>query len=591
MILEKLSEEQKIAVMQSGNVILTACPGSGKTRVIIHKLAYEVSQISEGSKKRIVALTFTVRASEEIFRRLNRMGLNSDRIWSGTLHSFCLEWIIKPYSAYLSELQNGYSIADETFCGDLISSLKDKYGLKQIDPVNLRFKRDGSFAEPLSIQKKLLLEYHEILKENKVIDFELILLYSYRLLCEFPKIAKTLSNIFKLICVDEYQDTQDLLYAIICSIINAGDGSTSLFLVGDTDQAIYTSLGGVAKDIDAIRTEIGNKNILPLTLTGNYRSNQRIIDFYKHFQTQRIEIKALGTNANEKGLITFNNSIEQKDVVNEIARLIQLSLDQGIPEDEICILVPQWWLMTSISRKLRSLLPNVNFDASGLAPMSRNRENIWYKLSRLFLTEPNPKIYSTRYRWASELRDLFRSQTNTQFKEEYLETRDLLRLINSIKSDEIEAIHYLIDCFDQFLISVEIDYTNFTELVENRKIFFDNIESRLNDPEFKVPSDIVSFKSFYREMTGVIINTCVGVKGEEFETVIAYGLLFGYVPHWNEIYSGNGIDASKKLMYVICSRAKNNLHLISEKGRTTRRGDELIVNPELNSNTFVYDEI
>lgn len=590
MILDKLSDEQRKAVEEQGNVILTACPGSGKTRVIIHKLAHEVVKIPENSKKKIVALTFTVRASEEIFRRLNAMGISNNRIWSGTLHAFCLEWILKPYSSYLPELQNGYSIADETFCSDLISSLKEKYGLRQIDPVNLRFNRDGSFTELMSIQKKLLTEYHEILKTKKIIDFELILLYSYHLLSRFPKITQTLSNIFKLICVDEYQDTQDLLYAIISSIVNAGS-NTSLFLVGDTDQAIYTSLGGVAKNIDEIKGEIKGETIIPLTLTGNYRSSQRIIDFYRHFQTQEIDIKALGVNADKRGMITLNNTIEHVKVVNEIARLIQLNLDEGIPEDEICVLVPQWWLMTSISRKLRALLPDVHFDASGLAPMSRNRENIWYKLSRLFLTQPNPKIYSARYRWASELIDLFRNHTSTQFKEEYLEPRNLLRLINSIKSDESEGIDYLTDCFAQFLEAVEIDYSGFPELVENRELFFKNIEARLNDPEFKVPSDIASFKSFYREMTGVIINTCVGVKGEEFETVIVYGLLSGFIPHWNEIFSGNATDASNKLMYVICSRAKTNLHLISERGRTTRAGRELTITPELESKKFVYDNI
>ena len=94
-------------------------------------------------------------------------------------------------------------------------------------------------------------------------------------------------------------------------------------------------------------------------------------------------------------------------------------------------------------------------------------------------------------------------------------------------------------------------------------------------------------------MTGVVINTCVGVKGEEFETVISFGLLFGFVPHWNEIFdkTADHVDASKKLMYVICSRAKTYLHLISERGRTTRRGDELTITPELESNVFDYDEV
>jgi len=591
MILDKLNDEQKLAVQQDGNVLLTACPGSGKTRVIIHKLAYEVSRLEEGSKKRIAAVTFTVRASEEIFRRLNTLGINSERIWSGTLHSFCLEWIMKPYSCYLPELKNGFSIADETFCSDLISELKDKYNLKQIDPVNLRFNRDGSFVEPKSIQKKLLKEYHQILKEKKLIDFELLLYYSYRILATYPKIQKTLANLFKLICVDEYQDTQDLLYAIICTIIKAGNGNTSLFLVGDTDQAIYASLGGVAKSMEEIQAELNGMPITPLTLTGNYRSSQRVIDFYRHFQTQSIEIEAVGSHAATEGLITLNKTIHSSKIVDEIARLIQISLDSGIPEDEICVLVPQWWLITSVSKKLRATLPDVNFDASGLAPMSRNRENIWYKLSRLFLTEPSPKIYSSRYRWANELIENFRIATNTEFNEKYRIERNLLRLINTIKSEETEGIDYLIDCFEKFLLAVDVDYTKYPQLVEDRKRFFDNIESRLNDEEFKIPSDIKSFKSFYREMTGVIINTCVGVKGEEFETVIAYGLLFGFIPHWNDVYFGDPVDASKKLMYVICSRAKTNLHLISETGRTTRRGDALTITPELASKIFKYDEI
>jgi DNA helicase-2/ATP-dependent DNA helicase PcrA len=591
MILDKLNDEQKLAVRQDGNVLLTACPGSGKTRVIIHKLAYEVSRLEEGSKKRIAAVTFTVRASEEIFRRLNALGINSERIWSGTLHSFCLEWIIKPYSCYLPELKNGFSIADETFCSDLISELKEKYELQQIDPVNLRFNRDGSFVEPKSVQKKLLKEYHKILKEKKLIDFELLLYYSYQILTTYPKIQRTLSNIFKLICVDEYQDTQDLLYAIISTIIKAGNGKTSLFLVGDTDQAIYASLGGVAKSMEEIQAELNGIPITPLTLTGNYRSSQRVINFYRHFQTQSIEIEAVGSNAATEGLITLNDTIHCTKIVDEIARLIQCSLDRGIAEDEICVLVPQWWLITSVSKKLRATLPDVNFDASGLAPMSRNRENIWYKLSRLFLTEPNPKIYSSRYRWATELIENFRVITNTEFIEKYRIERNLLRLINTIKSDESEGIDYIVDCFDQFLLAVEIEYAKYPQLVDDRKRFFDNIESRLTDPDFKVPSDIQSFKSFYREMTGVIINTCVGVKGEEFETVIAYGLLYGYIPHWNEIFSGNATETAKKLMYVICSRAKTNLHLISETGRTTRRGEALTITPELGSKVFEYDTI
>lgn len=593
MILDKLSDEQKKAVEQEGNVLLTACPGSGKTRVIIHKLAHELGKLSDSDKRRIIALTFTVRASEEILRRLNLIGIKDNRIWSGTLHSFCLEWIIKPYSCYLNELKNGYSIADEALSLELLDNLKIKYNIKGFEVINQKINRDGSYAELNVDKNKIIKEYHEILKSRKLIDFEMLLYYSYKILVGYPKITKALSGLFKLICVDEYQDTQDLLYAIISEIVKVGKGSTSLFLVGDTDQAIYASLGGVAKGIEEVRSEITNLPITPLTLTGNYRSNQKIINFYSHFQTQKIEIEAVGSNAKEEGVITLNNTIHHSGIVDEIARLIKFNLAKGIPEDEICVLVPQWWLIISVSKKLRVVLPDVNFDASGLSPMSKNRDNIWYKLSRLFLTEPSAKIYSSRYRWATELIEDFRIQTGTEFNEKFSTERNLLRLINSINSSETEGVDYLNDCFDQFLGIVAIDYTKYPKLIESRKIYFDTINKRLGDTTIENPSDIQSFKNFYKEMTGVVINTCVGIKGEEFQAVIAYGLLKGYIPHWNDIFAGdaNAVDASNKLMYVICSRAKTNLHLICETGRTTKNGHSLIMNPELNSRTFDYDVI
>lgn len=591
MILEGLSDQQKDAVLKKGNVLLTACPGSGKTRVIIHKLAYALERIDKNSKQKIVALTFTVRASEEIYRRLSAMGINSSRVWSGTLHSFCLEWIIKPYSCYLPELENGYLIVDETYASEIINELKEKYNLKPIDPINFRFNRDGTFSESKSIQKKILKEYHIRLQSEKLIDFELLLYYSYKLLEKFPKIRITLSNIFSLICVDEYQDTQDLLYAIISSIIVSGGGKSNLFLVGDTDQAIYASLGGVAKNLTEIQKELITLPIERLTLSGNYRSNQKIIDFYSIFQTNPIKIEAIGKNKNYKGLITYNNTVDKGDLVDEIARLIEYSLNKGIPEGEICVLVSQWWLITSITKQLKAKLPKVNFDASGLAPMSRNRNNIWYKLSRLFLTQPKPKLYSLRYKWCTEIIENFREHTNTEFIELYQTERNLLKLINSISSDETEGIDYLNDCFDQFLEAVNINEKNYSQLVINRDFFFDSVKNRLEDPTFQVPSDIESFMSFYREMTGVVINTCVGVKGEEFETVIAYGLLNGYVPHWNDIFNGDPVSASKKLLYVICSRAKTNLHLISEKGRQTKSKRPLDITPELKSINFTFDKI
>jgi len=591
MIFNNLTPEQIRAVREEGHVLLSACPGSGKTKTIIHKLAYEVSQLDDTSKKKAIAVTFTVRASEEIFKRLERMGIDSKKVWSGTLHSFCLEWIIKPYSCYLTDLQNGYIIADESFTSSLLNDLKGIHQLNSFDNINTRFERDGSFAESGALKIRLLTDYHTELKRQKLIDFDILLYYSFKLLKDYPEISKVLSKLLHLICVDEYQDTQDLSYAILCSIVNASDGATSLFLAGDVDQAIYHSFGGVAKSKKEIETELNGEEVKNLPLTGNFRSTQRIIDFYHSFQSIGIPIIATGVKANVQGVITYNNTIHKDNLVTEVARLIQDNIDKNIPENEICILVPQWWLITIIARQLQTILPNINFDASGIVPMSKNKDNFWYKLSRLFLTEPSPNIYALRYQWARELMDKYYEHTGNIFVEPHNSERNILRLVNSISSYETEAIPYLHECFDKFLVELGLNINNFKTIEESRNVYFENINRRFADTNYDVPSDIVSFKNLYKERRGVVINTCVGIKGEEFETVIAFGLLRGYIPHWNEIMSRsvNELEVSRKLLYVICSRAKQNLHLISESGRTTRRGVELENTPLLINKNYNYD--
>ena len=95
-----------------------------------------------------------------------------------------------------------------------------------------------------------------------------------------------------------------------------------------------------------------------------------------------------------------------------------------------------------------------------------------------------------RYKWCSEVIENFKEHTNTEFSEQYQTERNVLKLINSITSNETEGIDYLNDCFDQFLEAVGIDQTIYEQLLINRKTFFDVIKSLLEEPTFQVPSDI-----------------------------------------------------------------------------------------------------
>ncbi|RKO72546.1 ATP-dependent helicase [Sphingobacterium puteale] len=582
-MLDGLNPLQREAVLAPGHILLTACPGSGKTRVLAHKVAYELEKVKE-SKKIIVALTFTNRAAEEIKKRLLKMDVSPKNLWAGTIHSFCLEWILRPYAGYINEIKNGFVIADEYKSEELISTLKETHGFNNWTRLTTRRNCDGSFAEPNILLHDILTEYHKTLTDQKLIDFDLILYYSYKVLIDYPKIGKTLNNMFHLIAVDEYQDTQELQYAILSKIIKVPNNKTLVFMVGDKDQAIYGSLGGVAKSVQEISNQFGHIAISEYELSGNYRSSQRVIEYYRHYQSSDIIIESLCEHAHERGLITFNKNIDKDNLGKYIADIIQQNLDNGVPESEICVLAPQWWLVIPMGRKLKGLLPKVNFDAIGLSPLAKNKENIWFKVARLFLVDPSPKMYFVRGRWVVELINELESLGVIFLQDNNKKPKALLKIINSISSDKDDGLLYLEDCFNTFLVHLNIEIENHPTLELHWQYFFESSKKRLENPEFDYAKDILSFKRLFSHSSGVVVNTCHGIKGEEFHTVIAFGLLDGYIPHASDL---DPIDASRKLLYVICSRSKKHLHLISEK--RIRYRQQMVVSTNLRDLNYFYD--
>lgn len=587
-----LNSHQLDAVTTDKNALVIACPGSGKTRVLTSKIAYELERL-ESKKKFIVALTYTNRAAEEIQRRLDGLGIPQEQLWVGTIHSFCHQWIIKPYSAYEPALINGFSIIDDNKKLKILNDLKKKHSVPYNNDVTTALDREGEYINSDNYTDAVAKEFHDIILENKEIDFDLLLYYSYKLLRSKKKIRAHLANLFSYIFVDEFQDTQDLQYAIIGQVISEANDKCKLFLVGDPDQAIYGSLGGTSKSLFEIQEEIGNQDVVLKEIPGNYRSTQRIIDFFKNFQSTKVGIEAYGRYAKENGLITLNTTANKNNLYKEIADIITYNLKNGVTPNEICIIAPQWYFLTPLAQKLKSILPDVPFDAPGVSPLPTNRENFWWKLSRLFLSEVTPKTSMSRFRWMRQIIDDLNSYTNGALGNEYTDCRRYLKKINSIKPNETIGILYLKEAFNAFFNKLGLDINDYHVLIEQWNIFFDGIHTRYESTDFiGTPNDIQYFKNIFKPSTGVVINTCHGIKGEEFETVIAFGLLWGYVPHWSSI-SKQPYDvaesASKKLLYVIGSRAKRNLHLFAEKDRKAKSGYVYQINHQLVQADFQYD--
>ncbi|MBU2516290.1 MAG: ATP-dependent helicase [Proteobacteria bacterium] len=589
----KLNEQQAAAVDHPGNVLVTACPGSGKTRVLTHRIIKELSEL-ESTKHRVIAVTFTNRAADEIKSRLDDPEICLDQLWAGTIHSFSLDWILRPYACYSKYLKKGFSVADEFYIRRLKNNLKEKYGFNYYDEIETKFDRNGNTVSCSTNEKEFINEYHKLLFERKLIDFDLVLYFTYELMIRMSEIPKTLGAIIRSICIDEYQDTQDLQYGILSEIVKKSSGFTKVFIVGDVNQAIYSSLGGIAKSRQEIIQEFEIDQLAHLRLTGNYRSTQRIIDLSIDLQDDETEVVSLANYADERGIITFNNQDYHKDDLPElIAKMVAFHINNGVPSHEICILAPQWWLITSLGRKLVTILPDVKFDAPGLSPFHHQRDNIWFKIARLFLVEPEPRLFLPRLRWAGSVIRELEYLIGTDIPDEYRTARRLLRLTNTIKSAETDGIAYLEDVFHQLMMKIKIIIDDYSSLMEPWDSFFAKAYDRLKDPEYNIPSDIISLKKMFKRPGGVVVTTCHSIKGEEYETVICYGILEGYIPNWQLIYDSNvdeNIEA-RRLLYVISSRAKKNLHLISELGRMTQRGHSYCTNQNIDCVTCEYDEL
>ena len=100
---QTLNSEQRIACECLNNIILTACPGSGKTRTVSHRLAY-LQGVYSTSRRLHLAITYTNRAADEILERIETLNIDADNIWAGTIHQFCMQFIIRPYAMYSDRL-------------------------------------------------------------------------------------------------------------------------------------------------------------------------------------------------------------------------------------------------------------------------------------------------------------------------------------------------------------------------------------------------------------------------------------------------------------------------------------------------------
>lgn len=587
-----LNAEQVDAITTPGNVFLTACPGSGKTRALTYKAALELSRLTT-NKQRVVAITYTHRAADEIHERIETLGVDTDQLWIGTIHSFCLDWILRPYGIYHPALQHGFRVIDAheserrlaEHCEasrNRVTTFHCAYNYTSRGP-ELR-GIDPSFQPAVM---EVLGWYWDDLHANRQIDFEMILRFAHELISTVPSIAILLSQMFRFVLIDEYQDTKEIQYGIVAHIMRAGAGRTNAFVVGDANQAIFGSLGGYAIPQAQFAADCGAA-FTAKSLSVNYRSSERIVSYFGNYHVMPAAISAEGKNRLFPSLITYDHATEARHLEDALVGLLRYNIETaGIAPHEICIVGPQWIPLAAVTRRLVAALPEYSFDGPGIAPFARNIDNFFYKLARIALTEPSPQLYVRRLRWAGEV---IAEMEHAGVSVKNISRRSLLRTCNAIEIGEDDGLTYLDLFFDELFFQLGLELADYPSLAEHREMFFGDSQKRIESLErggLQGITDIAMFRRVFASRSGITISTIHQVKGAEFDTVISFALLQGMVPNSNDAH----VDSAKKLLYVICSRARKNLHLISENGRLNWRGDPYNPTDVLAACPFAYDPV
>ncbi len=392
-----LNDEQKAAVAFDGHLSLVSCPGSGKTRTVVAKILNCLEDV-RGSTRRIGCITYTNTAVNEIEHRLRRLGSRSDDLYYEicTIHSFCLNHILRTNHHLLPEFGNGFEVLapDDARWHQLVKALIVKHkidGRRAEGFERIERTPDGSIIAPPEIGVAAASEFVEYMDRNAFVTFSDMVYHSLRLVEATPSIARGLASRFAWLLIDEFQDTTVGQVELFKSI--AAHQRTTFFLVGDPNQSIMGFAGGHPGLMDEFASHLAaNKDV---RLHGNYRCSERIIAHAERLRPCDPPMQALGENAE---FPTEPELVHASSVTEAIFDHFLPAVDTlRIPLGETAVLAPWWITLLSAARELRQR--GVAMIGPGARPYKRSRDLAQFaEHACAYLEEPEPAISQATHR-------------------------------------------------------------------------------------------------------------------------------------------------------------------------------------------------
>ncbi|MGL4593601.1 MAG: ATP-dependent helicase [Thermoguttaceae bacterium] len=336
-LLDSLNQSQQEAVcFKDGPLLVLAGPGSGKTRVVTHRIAALLHQGVGPSQ--IAALTFTNKAAQEMAHRLNTLAPNK-QVWIGTFHRFCA--LLLRRHGELVGIQSNFTIYDSDESLALIKGIVASQRLPAgITPQkiassiswakNLMIRPKAYQPHPGSLLGEVVKDvypiYHDELQRAHAVDFDDLLLWICILLQENPEMRKILDNRFRYILVDEYQDTNTVQYVIAKAL---SIDHRNLAVTGDPDQSIYGWRGANIQNILDFEKDFPDAKLI--RLENNYRSTPQILavaDCLISNNLYRKQKKLIAENVDGKP-VRIVRCFDQKEEADSIAEEIACEIKSG----------------------------------------------------------------------------------------------------------------------------------------------------------------------------------------------------------------------------------------------------------------------
>ena len=620
-ILEGLNAKQREAVETiDGPLLIIAGPGSGKTRVIAHRVAYLVRSCGV-SPYRIAAVTFTNKAAREMRDRLDLLLGDSARdLTAGTFHSFCAR-VLRREGHHLG-LDRNFAIYDDA---DQISAIKRgmsdaNVDAKQFSPraVLSRISSAKSqlvSAEGLALNQETYLDeivhrvyerYEQLLAQSSAVDFDDLLLKTHSLFRQFPEAADRYGGRYVQFMIDEFQDTNVAQYEIAKQLCET---HRNICVVGDPDQSIYSWRNADIRNILSFQTDYPEAKVV--ALEESYRSTQTILDAAHELiapNQGRVDKDLWTRNGRGVPIVVSEGYTEREEALSVVRELERLVRNEGFRRSDMAVMyrvnaqsraleeaclrygIPYQLVgslrfyqrqeikdLTAYLRLVANPDDDVSFARVANVPLRGIGQRTLYELTRLAGESGTSMSAAVRAMSSGDGAD--RQTAAPLAARSARALTDFQQLIDGLVAEsETLSLVELIDLvlkrtgYQQYVLAEdergEERWENLQEFRNAARDFLD-LDGRDALTAFLESVALVSDTDNLDEKTdAVTLITLHQAKGLEFPVVFIVGMEEGLLPHIRSMDSEAEIEEERRLCYVGVTRAKQRLYL----HRAFRRG-------------------